>query len=186
MGPFDTERLVLRKFQIADVNDIYSEVYSDPDVCRYYCGDVDSLENTRAKVQRLASGHSDDGLGRLAVELRSSQKVIGQVHLDRFENTFYQIPGEELGSPYYEEVELAFAFGKAHWGKGLAYEASIPMLDYAFNQIELPRLVGGAYPENERSMKLQKRLGYQVFENSHACGGGWVTVLQNPYGSRDC
>ena len=182
MGPFETERMILRRFRLADVDDIFSEVYSDADVCQYYCRVGQSLEDIRAKIQRLASERSDDGLGRLAVELRSSQKVIGQVHLDRYENKWYKLPGEELGLPYGEEVELAFAFGKAHWGKGLAYEACIPLVDYAFNQIGLPRLVGGAFPENERSMKLQKRLGFSVSRDSRGGGHGWVTVLWNPKG----
>ncbi len=90
-----------------------------------------------------------------------------------------QIPGEEIGPRYREEVELAFAFGKAHWGKGLSYEACIPMIDYAFRRLQLPRLVGGAFLKNERSVRLQEWLGFLVVGNTHQ-GGGWVTILENP------
>ena len=184
MGPFHTQRLLLRRFRIDDLHDIYSEVYSDPDVCRYYRRGVESLEQTRERIQRIVNASFEDRCGRLAVELKSTQKVIGQVHLDRYENSFNQIPGEEIGPPYREEVELAFAFGKAHWGKGLAYEACLPMIDYAFNQLHLQRLVGSAFLKNERSVRLQKRLGYRVVGNTHQ-GGGWVTILENPEGTVD-
>ena len=60
--------------------------------------------------------------------------------------------------------------------------AGIPMVDYAFNRVGLPRLVGGAFPENERSVKLQKRLGFSVSRDSRGGGHGWVTVLWNPKG----
>ena len=184
MGPFHTNRLILRRFRIEDLDDIYREVYSDPDVSRYYRRGVESLEQTRKRIQRIVDEGWDDGCGRLAVERKSTKKVIGQVHLDRYENSFYRIPEEEIGPPYRGEVELAFAFGKAHWGKGLAYEACIPMIDYAFNQLQLQRLVGGAFLKNERSMRLQKQLGYRVVRNTHQ-GGGWVTILENPKGTVD-
>ena len=36
------------------------------------------------------------------------------------------------------------------------------MIDYAFRELKLPRLVGGAVQANERSLNLHKRLGYTV------------------------
>jgi len=45
---FDTERLILRPFRPDDLDDIYNQVYSDPDVCRYYCGATRTKTKTRA------------------------------------------------------------------------------------------------------------------------------------------
>ena len=57
------------------------------------------------------------------------------------------------------EVELTYAFGKAHWGKGYAYEACVPMIRYAFDDVGLWRLVTFVDPANHRARKLQDRLG---------------------------
>jgi RimJ/RimL family protein N-acetyltransferase len=38
METLETERLLLRHFEARDADDIYRSVYSDPEVCKYYCG----------------------------------------------------------------------------------------------------------------------------------------------------
>ena len=78
---------------------------------------------------------------------------------------------------------MAFAFGKAYWGQGYAFEACRALVDYAFNELKVPRLVGGAMRTNDRSVRLQKRLGLDVYENEDPDAPGrstWVSVLNNP------
>jgi RimJ/RimL family protein N-acetyltransferase len=82
------------------------------------------------------------------------------------------------------EVELAFAFGKAFWGQNYAYEAWQPLIDYAFNELKIPRLLGGAKQANERSVRLQRRLGFDIYPNGgpdNPGKSGWVSVLNNPW-----
>ena len=79
------------------------------------------------------------------------------------------------------EVELAFCFGKAYWGQGYAFEACSRLVQYAFEDLKLPRLVGGALEANHRSVALQKRLGFAVTRNLHPDNPQtWVSVLINP------
>ncbi len=78
------------------------------------------------------------------------------------------------------EVELAFAFGRAFWGQGYATEACRAMIAYAFGALRLQRLVGGAHRPNERSVNLQRRLGYRVEDN--LLSPGYVTILDNTGG----
>ena len=81
------------------------------------------------------------------------------------------------------EVELAFAFGKAFWGQGYAYEACQVLIDYAFNDLKIPRLLGGAKQSNDRSVRLQRRLGSDIYQNGgpdQPSKSGWVSVLDNP------
>jgi RimJ/RimL family protein N-acetyltransferase len=115
------------------------------------------------------------------VVLKSTGAVIGQVHLDPYVNKYGTVPGD-LPSPCCTvEVELAFAFGKEYWGKGLAYEACQCLVEYAFGTLKLMRLVGAAKLDNHRSVNLQKRLGFQVFPDTYEDDDmGWVTVLTNP------
>jgi RimJ/RimL family protein N-acetyltransferase len=37
MKVLETERLLIRHFELGDLEAIYREVYSDPDVCRFFC-----------------------------------------------------------------------------------------------------------------------------------------------------
>ena len=59
----------------------------------------------------------------------------------------------------------------------------MPLIDYAFNTLKIPRLVGGAKRTNDRSVRLQERLGYEIYENEDPDAPGrsaWVSVLRNP------
>ena len=70
---------------------------------------------------------------------------------------------------------MSYGFGKQYWGKGYATEACKPVIEYAFGGLKIPRLVGGATLENERSARLQERLGFYVERGD----GGYATRLEN-------
>lgn len=76
------------------------------------------------------------------------------------------------------EVELSFALGKRYWRQGYAFEASQALIQFAFEDRRLRRLVGGAALDNERSRRLQERLGFQGMLTADS--DGYLTVLDNP------
>jgi len=180
MGPFETKRLYLRKLRLTDLDGIYEQVYVDPDVCKMYCGET--LSRAQVHTKLLYRAHQPGGaeFGYLAVELKATSRVIGQVNLTPFVNSYYRLPEESATSFYALEVEMAFAIGKAYWGQGLAFEACQPLISYAFLELKLPRLLGGVVLTNERSINLHKRLGSRIERNlceDDICG--LVAVLDN-------
>jgi [ribosomal protein S5]-alanine N-acetyltransferase len=193
MGPFETERLHLRRMEMSDSDALRTLIYSDNEVWGMYSSMGNNLPELLSRF--IYHSHQPQGgaFGRLVVVLKNTGQVIGQVHLDPYVNDYGAVPGDPPSPCYSIEVELAFAFGKDYWGQGLAYEACQCLVEYAFGTLKLPRLVGSALLENHRSVNLQKRLGYQVFRDPHASPddavgsdrdrgklAGWVTVLTNP------
>lgn len=174
--PFETKRLFVRPFVPADLDDIHTQVYSDPDVCKWYCGDTRTYDATRDWLHfRIIEARYSD-FHAWAVELTEEKKVIGLVRLGAYARTS-RLP-EEAGLVYNPiDVELSFAFGQAYWGKGYAYEACLPVIDYAFDTLRLPRLVGYALSVNQRSAALHRRLGYRVEVDPSE--GDYVAVLAN-------
>ncbi len=180
MPTLETERLHIRLFTLADLDDIHREVYGDPEVCQYYCGKTRTREETRdwiicQKVQTRLGGE----FGRWAVELKETGACIGLVGLAPYTNSYNRWEGEPETRYHPVEVELSFAFGKQHWGQGYATETCHAMIRHAFEEMRLPRLVGGADLKNERSANLQRRLGFRVERNRHPQWPGYVTVLEN-------
>jgi RimJ/RimL family protein N-acetyltransferase len=180
--PFETERLLVRLFTPDDLDDVYREVYSDPEVCHFFCGKTRTREETADWLAFRITEWKYSEFGRLAVVLKDTHEFLGHVGLETYVNSWFRMP--DVPPPCNGlEVELSFAFGKRYWGKGYAYEACQPMLRYAFDTLKLPRLVGGAARENEYSWKLQDRLGYTRIERTD--WPGYVTVLQNPLITED-
>ena len=183
MGPFETERLVIRRMEAADVPVLRELIYSDRDVWGEYSGLGDNPALLEEAFANHVSQSEDAEFGRQAVVLKASGETIGQVHLDPYVNRWYRVAGDPKTPVSNVEVELAFAFGKAYWGQGYAVEACRALIDYAFNELKIPRLVGGARLTNDRSVLLQQRLGFDVYVSDDPDAGGqpgWVSVLNNP------
>jgi RimJ/RimL family protein N-acetyltransferase len=173
------ERLLIRPFTPDDLDDVHREVFSDPEVCHFYCGKTKTREETAEWLGYRITEWKYSQFGRLAVVLKEHGEFTGFVGLEPYANAYCRLPDDP--DPRYNavEVELSFAFGKRYWGQGYAFEASRAMIRYAFDELKLPRLVGGAALENERSRKLQERLGCTVTRNTHPDWPGYVTVLDN-------
>lgn len=165
MKQMETERLLLREFRENDYDDILANVYSDKAVWGMYSSIGDKPDEIRRRFLNRRYQPSNAEFGFRAVESKTNGHVIGQVHLEPHVLDRRSIPNEPPSPFGIIEVELAFAFGKAYWGQGYAYEACLPMIEYAFRDLKLPRLVGGAHANNPRSIQLHERLGYTIAED---------------------
>jgi ribosomal-protein-alanine N-acetyltransferase len=106
---------------------------------------VKSPEETLERVrQRIGADHG--GLGFWRVE-------------SRYDATFYGL-GALLRMPSGDDVELAYRLARGAWGQGIASEAGVALLDYAFRTLGLPRVVAVTYPENRPSQGVLDKLGF--------------------------
>ena len=104
--------------------------------------------------------------------------MVGRVNLGRPDRTYYHVLDPD--DPYVPlDVEIGYAFGKTYWGKGYAYETCCAVIDYAFKELRIKRIVIGADLDNERSTRLLQRLGFTQGRNHHPDYPGYVNVLEN-------
>ena len=61
--------------------------------------------------------------------------------------------------PLVGEIEIGWWLKPTHWRKGLAFEAAERVVDAAFTEHALHRIVARAYRSNSRSIALIERLG---------------------------
>jgi len=145
---FETERLIARDWSLEDADAAFA-IFGDPEVARYLgaTGEpVPSLEVMVSSLERRAGLPPDPrGFGNWALELRETGDLVGGVALTPLE-----------GGP---DIELSYHLARKHWGNGYATEGARGILTYAFEQLELPVIVGVAYPENTASHRVMERLG---------------------------
>lgn len=186
---FETERLILRELKIGNFETLNRILYSDPDICRFF-GKVQVFEEVAGQLMfvqespvgtRVREGYSgDEGFGAWAVVRKNDNQLIGQIHLGPAERAYWIVFEAEPDSLYASfEVELGYAFGKAYWGNGYATEACRPVIEYAFKELRLERLVNHVDNENMRALHLMKRLGFRIEKNLHPDYGGLVGILEN-------
>ena len=143
--PIESQRLILRRFNDADLEPFLAYL-NDPHVARFQSWESYTEEQARAVIEQqktLLPGIQGKWF-TFALELKEVGTLIGHVALKMLEDN---------------QAEIGFTLARSAHGKGLAHEAAARVLDYAFKELKLHRVVAITDCENERSIALLKRLG---------------------------
>lgn len=136
----ETDRLIIRRFCIDDWKDLY-EYLSQEAVVKYEPYDALSKDDCK---KAAVSRSEDDAFW--AVCLKGSNKLIGNLY-------FAQCQPQEFLT-----WELGYVFNPAYYGKGYATEACKRLMQYAFEQMGVHRIIASCNTENAPSWKLLERL----------------------------
>ena len=148
MDTVETDRLRLRPFTLDDVDAYYEGISSDADVMRYLPGGKPRLRLDSQWVVSYFMRHVElHGFGVWAVEDKKSAALIGHAGLEYIPNS--------------DEIEVAYTLAKAYWGRGLATEAAHASLRYGFELLDLAEIYALAFPANEASQKVMRKLGME-------------------------
>ena len=145
----ETERLVLRRLTIADLDDLVA-LDGDPEVMRYLTG---GSGTPREAIEReilprwLGYYEQYDGFGFWAAIERDSGAFVGW---------FSFRPHE--GSPP-GEVELGYRLRRAAWGRGYATEGARALIRKGFSELGVRRVVANTYEYNVGSRRVMEKAG---------------------------
>lgn len=143
-----TPRLLLRELTEQDMPALRA-ILQDEQTMAAYEGAFDEAM-TRDWLQRMLERYRNDGFGLWAVELHTTNQVIGQCGLTR-----QHILGEDV-------IEVGYLFNRAHWHQGYAVEAARACRNTAFEQLGVERLWAQVRDTNIASMNVAIRLGMTV------------------------
>ncbi|QSX06460.1 GNAT family N-acetyltransferase [Sedimentibacter sp. zth1] len=136
----ETERLILRNFTDTDISNA-TRYLGDNDVMQY----VEKPFSKEQVTKFIKSfGLCEPPLIYALVE-RQTNLLIGHIIFHAFDTT----------SIY----ELGWIIDKPYWGKGYCMEISKVIIDYAFYDIKIEKLIAETVAENSKSLLLIKRLG---------------------------
>src|SRR5215831_8325006 len=145
----ETERLVLRRFTMADVDNLVA-LDADPDVMHFITGGIptsrDEIENEVLPYYFDFYEHSE-GYGFWAVIEKPTGEFLGWFHFR---------PPEE-GAP--GEAELGYRLRKSAWGKGYATEGSRALIRKGFTESGVQRVTAEAMAANIASRRVMDKAG---------------------------
>jgi RimJ/RimL family protein N-acetyltransferase len=172
----ETERLVLRKPRLDDVDDVLAFV-SDPDVMRWLGGAAGDQAAAVATVERWLAGWERNDIGHFCVE--HDGDVIGRAGFLVWDAANWSV------SSYADAVEpvteLGWAIARAHWGHGYATEAAQALRTWAYDDAGIEGLISLIDPNNHRSMRVAEKLAATPGETV-AIDGQPIVVWQHPRG----
>lgn len=151
----ETERLILRSPRTDDLENIY-RLGSSPNVMRYISnGKTQTKAEAKADLDRRIKT-STSILGYWIVEEKATKDFVGWLALKRLDNT--------------DDIEVGYRFLEEYWGQGLATEGSRCLLAYAFQQLNLPRIVAIALEANKASTRVMEKLGMRYCKKDQYYG----------------
>ena len=149
----ETERLILRPWQVSDAEDLYTYA-KDPEVGppAGWPPHTD-VENSRQIILSVLSKPE------IYAVCKKNGKAIGSIGL--------HLKGSTDMTDREDECELGYWLGKPFWGQGLIPEAARAILSHAFQNLKMRGVWCGYYEGNEKSRKVQQKLGFLYQYTSH-------------------
>ena len=155
--PIETERLLIRPFEPSDAEAMF-ETWGDPEAMRWIpSGAHPDVEASRQRIGRFTVHQRAHGFSLWTVVEKASGRVVGDCGLLLVE---WKGP----------EVELAYRFGRAAWGKGFATEAAGACLRYGFDVAGLDTIIAVTHPDHVASRRVMEKNGMRLVGMVHYYG----------------
>lgn len=141
----ETKRLLLRPWEESDAEECYRYA-KDPQVGPIAGWPVHtSVENSRQIIRDVLMVPET-----YAIVLKETGLPIGSIGLHH----------NDLAEKD-DEAELGYWLGVPYWGQGMVPEASREVLRHAFEDLKLERVWCAYYDGNEKSRRVQEKLGFR-------------------------
>jgi ribosomal-protein-alanine N-acetyltransferase len=143
--PLTTARLNLREFTAADFDAVLA--YSkDPKVTRYLFFGPRDEDSTREYLEELLASQREQPRIRfeLAVEEKAGGRLIGACDLSLIERNV---------------MDLGYMLEAAAWGRGFATEIATALLEAAFQQLRVDRVISTVDVNNGASIRVLEKIG---------------------------
>lgn len=133
----ETERMTVREFTIADLDDL-QEILGDEETMAY-----SEPTYTRERTAEFLRQFCIEKKGAVAAVLKATGRVIGYILFHELDEGVY---------------EMGWFFNRACWGNGYALEACKAVVDHAFNQQNAHKIFAETI-DGGKSVGLMKKLG---------------------------
>ena len=172
----ETERLVLRLVDTADVHDFFAFT-SDPEVVKHSGAFTlhTDCEETSTFIHNKLNRYVKHTQIPWAIVYKPENKVIGIIML------FYNAK--------HHKAELGYAVSRAYWGFGIATEAAQAVVDFGFSVWGLHRIDATFDPRNGASGRVLEKCGFKYegllrdyyFLSNELCDRVITSILKNEY-----
>ncbi|MEG0307248.1 MAG: GNAT family N-acetyltransferase [Clostridium sp.] len=145
----NTDRLLLRKFELDDACDMFKNWATDSEVRKFLSWKPhESIEVTKGIVEMWVKEYKDDNIYDWAIELKESGEVIGQISVVKLDEKNYS-------------CEMGYNISRNYWNKGITSEALKSVIDYLFSQVGFNRIEARYDTNNGASGKVMIKSGMQ-------------------------
>lgn len=146
-GNMETDRLILRRIGLEDIQEYYERLWGDGDVCRYLLSDPhQDIGESLAAIEKLNARYEAGRCYRWGMALKEDNSLIGLIELLRFD--------EET-----DTCSFAYMLGCDFWNQGYGTETLKAVIAFAFEEMGIRRIVADHMAENPASGAVMRKAG---------------------------
>lgn len=167
MSLLESDDIYLRKISISDCNENYLNWMNDSEVNKYLesrftTHSIDSLKDF------VNSMNNSENNVLFAIIDKSSDKHIGNIKLGNIH-------------PVHKYADIGLIIGdKNCWGKGIGTKSIQLVTDYAFNKLNLRKVIAGVYEYNIGSIRAFEKCGFKrayVKKDTYFFEGNYIDAI---------
>ena len=170
------KQIYLRPLERDDLNERYLRWLNDPEVSRYLESGL--FPQTQSDLEGFYNGVVGSSKQVvLAIADKESNQHIGNIKLGPI-------------NWVHRRATLGILIGeKEFWGKGISTEATRLMVEYAFQRLNLRRIVLGVYAEHQAAVRSYEKVGFKIegrfredmFHEGQYKDSLWMALLCSEY-----
>ena len=142
----ETERLILRKPEMKDAEDIFMNYAQDPDVTRYLPWPTHtSIEITKGWLESKLPDWDENKCIFFSIVLKETNRVIGMCEF-RINNF---------------KADFGYVLTKKYWNQGMMTEAMKPLMELIMKRDNMYRIQAFHDIDNPASGKVMEKLGME-------------------------
>jgi [ribosomal protein S5]-alanine N-acetyltransferase len=142
-----TERLILRMFEMTDVQCAFHHWLSDERVADNRINPAHkSVSETRERVSKIVGQYESKEFCYWAIELKETGELIGEIDLYDFDSAT-------------ENCEVSYSLGHRWWNQGYGTEALKAVMEFGFNTMNIHKISAAHNTDNPASGKIMRKVG---------------------------
>lgn len=142
----ETERLILRKITLEDVEDMYSYA-SNEEVSKYVTWETHkTLSDTKEFVEYVLAQYENKKVALWGIEYKENGKFIGTIDFVSW-------------SVKHHVAEIGYVLSQDYCGRGNVTEAAKEVIKFGFNNMDLVRIQARCFVENIGSARVMEKTG---------------------------
>ena len=144
---FTSERLGFRNWTEEDLPE-FTKINADVEVMEYFPKLLTESE-TYTFIKRVQTDYKKHGYNYFACEIIETGEFIG----------FIGLAYQDFEAIFTPTVDIGWRLKQSAWGKGYASEGAKRCLEFAFNDLNLERIISTCTLQNNKSEHVMKKIG---------------------------
>lgn len=137
-----TERLILRRFEIQDAENMYKNWATDSEVTKFLAWKPhENVEFTKSLLEKWIEDYKQECVYIWAIEYKETNEVIGSISVVKQNESKYL-------------CEIGYCISRKYWNLGIMTESLKAVINYLFSEIGFNRIVALHDTNNEASGKV--------------------------------